>query len=626
MLTVRTATAVARCIAFLTTFCLLLAVVTVMPTRADGFRAIDQLPDRTVVYLRIRNTVDLVEKLKQTAVGAALQDPQVSPLVRQMWGSLATFLDQFEADAGVGVDQLYASLPGEMIIAGVDVPAFPLAWAVMFQVDDDHPLMKTMEVGEQRLKEAGYGAANEAIDGIRARIFSNPTGPIEEVIQLKLGDWHVITTSRRVAAVMIALRARTEKDTLADYSPFRTVIARCDPRDSSDVQWYVDPINLAKSLTRGNFAASAGLALLPAIGADSIEAIGGSVAVADGQYDLIARTQLVIDPPRDGILEVAAVGDGFTDPETWVPADAANYVTWHLKTNEMYATAKKLADSFRGEGATKRFVDRRFTETIGADFETELLPALTGRVTRIEFFEKPISLQSQSSAVGIEIADPNAFLPTFDKITSKWSERIRRESFAGTTYYQWVSDDQTQQDTTEDAASEQAELSPRERRRRAWREQRRNAAPVAMLLGNYLIVADRLSTAERLIMTLNDAEARLRDELEFKLVASKLKRFSSDAPGMLRFDRPEKGLEVLYGLLQDENIREQIQGQRDQNPLAATIDDLLKEDRFPAFSVIAQYFAPGGSALFNEQTGFHHVLFTLQRQRPESGVISSGPK
>jgi hypothetical protein len=95
---------------------------------------------------------------------------------------------------------------------------------------------------------------------------------------------------------------------------------------------------------------------------------------------------------------------------------------------------------------------------------------------------------------------------------------------------------------------------------------------------------------------------------------------------MLRFDRPEKGLEVLYGLLQDENIREQIQGQRDQNPLAATIDDLLKEDRFPAFSVIAQYFAPGGSALFNEQTGFHHVLFTLQRQRPESGVISSGPK
>lgn len=602
----------------------------VNPAAADRFRATDQLPETTVVYVRIRNTAELVEKMKQTAVGAALQDPQVRPLVGQLWGSLGGLIQQFEDDAGVGVEQLLASLPGELIIAGVDVPAFPLAWSVMFRVDEDHPLMETLEVGEQRLKQAGYQSGSESIDGVRVRVLSSEDGPFEEIVQMELGDWRVITTSRRLAGAMIALRARELRTSLADYAPFRTVLSRCDSENKSEVQWYVDPINLAKTLTRGNFAASAGLALLPAIGVDGIQAVGGSVAVADGQFDLLMRNQVVIDPPRDGVLDVAALGSGNTDPEIWVPADAANYVTWHVKLDEMYSAAKKLNDSFRGEGATKRFLDRRLSEGLGVEAETELLPALTGRISRVQVFEKPVTAQSQSSALGLELVDPDAFLPVLDKIVDKWSDRLRRESFAGVTYYQWVSAEEANgpdegRDRDADDRDGSVQESRDRRRRNAQRQAWRRAAPVAMILGNTLVIADRLSTAERLVMTLNDAEPRLRDELEYKLVVNKLKRFSSDPPGMVRFERPEKGLEVLYGLLQTEEAREDIHRRRDENPFLATIDDMLQENRFPAFSVLARYFAPGGSAIFNEQTGFHHVLFSLQRQRPEeTSVLPSG--
>jgi len=72
-------------------------------------------------------------------------------------------------------------------------------------------------------------------------------------------------------------------------------------------------------------------------------------------------------------------------------------------------------------------------------------------------------------------------------------------------------------------------------------------------------------------------------------------------------------MRVMYEMLQTEEMRTRIHEQRESNPFFAALDDAIKENRFPAFAVIAQYLAPSGSALFNEESGFHHVSFGLRR-------------
>lgn len=104
------------------------------------------------------------------------------------------------------------------------------------------------------------------------------------------------------------------------------------------------------------------------------------------------------------------------------------------------------------------------------------------------------------------------------------------------------------------------------------------------------------------------------DELEYKLVISKLRRQSVTPPAMVTFDRPEQGLQVLYQMLQTDEMKQRIHERREENSFFATLDDAFRENRFPAFAVIAQYFAPSGTAIFNEESGLHYVSFGLRRQ------------
>src|SRR5690606_28285170 len=62
--------------------------------------------------------------------------------------------------------------------------------------------------------------------------------------------------------------------------------------------------------------------------------------------------------------------------------------------------------------------------------------------------------------------------------------------------------------------------------------------PVAAIVGNYLLVADRLSLLQHMISTFQGDQPRLQEELEYKLIVGKLKGQAALGPSMIGFEPP----------------------------------------------------------------------------------------
>lgn len=145
----------------------------------------------------------------------------------------------------------------------------------------------------------------------------------------------------------------------------------------------------------------------------------------------------------------------------------------------------------------------------------------------------------------------------------------------------------------------------------------RQPDPCLAIVGDYLIGSDSFAALQTAINTHNDPTRRLATELDYKLIASKIKRqIGGDAPGFVQFARPEEGLRFWYDMAMAEDTRNMLARGAENNPLLADVDQALKDNPLPPFSVLAKYLAPSGSMMVNDETGYHMMSFTLKRQDP----------
>jgi hypothetical protein len=125
---------------------------------------------------------------------------------------------------------------------------------------------------------------------------------------------------------------------------------------------------------------------------------------------------------------------------------------------------------------------------------------------------------------------------------------------------------------------------------------------------------DSSKLLQQVIVTKSDSSESLANDIEYKLIASKIKRQVGTAKtGMITFRRPEEGFRALYELATSKSVREQLDTRSDNNPFFRALNGALKENPLPPFAVVAQYLAPGGGMVVNDATGFHYTAFTLRR-------------
>jgi hypothetical protein len=602
------------------------------PVRAERPGAPRLLPEKTLAYLRVSDTPTLVERFQQTALGRIAQDEKVQPLVTQLYGTAQNAWKQIEDRVGLPLNDLLKIPQGEICVAFVAPPEQPPGLVVLLDVKDQLPAAyKLLGRGEEALLENGGTKVEEKIADQPVSVFTGPDG--NSILLHEREGTLLFASSKPLMEYTLKSWAGTAADakgqplkSLADNISFNSIMSRCagSVDDPPQITYFADPIELVRTLARGNFAAT-GLAILPVLGLDGVKGVGGSMTFATGEFDEVQHLHVLLDNPRAGVVELFAMKSADVSPESWVPPDVISYSTLNWDFQLTFDKAAGLYNSLTAENEFQVEVQRRVSERLGVDFEKDVLPAMEGRATFAQWVEKPVRLNSITTLVGIKLKDAKAFEPTMQKVLDKYAENLEKKFYAGTAYWTVKLPEGAERGALARRGPFGARIGGRAQPagddpqpadgQQPGGPMLRRPEPCIAVIGDYLVGTDSFAALQAAINTQNDPTRRLATELDYKLIASKISRqIGGDAPGFVQFARPEEGLRFWYEMAVAEDTRALLARGAENNPLLKDVDQALNDNPLPPFSVLAKYLAPSGSMMTNDETGYHMMSFTLKRQ------------
>jgi hypothetical protein len=270
----------------------------------------------------------------------------------------------------------------------------------------------------------------------------------------------------------------------------------------------------------------------------------------------------------------------------------ASYATFAWNFQTTFDELVQLFDSFRGEGALQKLLGEQVKEAAGIDLEKELLPALAGRVILCTRIQRPITIRSAATAIGLQLTDPGAFAEVMQRFAKKHEAFLDRKSYAGREYFQVST----------------PEL-------REPREGPPPPIPCFTIVDDYLILANHPGLCEQVLVAAGFNGESLADAPDFRRVIDAIRRQAGGSePAMIGFERPQEGLRFYYELSNTDQTRDFLRKQGEENPFLKSLNTALDENPLPPFAVIEQYFAPSGSMLINDDTGLHNMGFSLRRE------------
>ncbi len=537
------------------------------------------------------------EAFRETALGRMGQDEQVKPVVSRFYAALQEAWKRIEENVGVPLDDLLKIPQGEICFAVVDVPKRQPAIVFLIETKDQVRTANKLfiERAEEFLKQAGGSKTIEMVEGEQVTVFAGPDGgaPPVRIVQ-RDGTFLACTSAEILPDLLAAWNGQPKGNTLSQNDRYNAVMSRCGSTGERqpNLTWYAEPIVLTRRLVRGS-AASVVAGLFPALGLDGLQAIGGSMIFNQGDFDSVAHMHLLLENPRSGVIDLLALGSGDSTPEPWVPGTANNYITFHGKFDDFVRNGSKLYNSLQGENALENEIKVRLSDNLGVDVLTEIIPALDGRVSYFTWIERPVRVNSQTVMIGLKLKDAKAFQATFDKVTTKFKEGLESRSFGSVQYF--VA--KVPQPNGERPANI------------------RVPEPCFAILGDYVVVSDSTGTLHEAIQTMNDSSRSLSQQLDYKLIAAKIRRQpGGDAPGFVSFTQPEESMRMMYDLATSASTKQALAEQATRNPFFKSIEDATKETPLPPFGVLARYLAPGGGMITGDETGFHYTAFTLKRK------------
>ncbi len=85
-------------------------------------------------------------------------------------------------------------------------------------------------------------------------------------------------------------------------------------------------------------------------------------------------------------------------------------------------------------------------------------------------------------------------------------------------------------------------------------------------------------------------------------------------PAVWMYNRPEESLRQWYDLLTSEKTKEYLDEHAEGNPFFAALLESLAANELPPFDVIAPYMTPSVGVIYDTDTGFHGISFTIREE------------
>lgn len=592
-----------------------LLLATAAPALAERPSAMKLFPEESVVFIRMANAHEFGQRLNETSTGRMLRDPQLKPLVEQLYGDVGKmYADELEEKVGITWDDLQKLPHGEVAFAIVARPDKTPAFLLLIDQGDEPSMAgRLLERALELAEEKGAEFTTEEMGGVEVTVvrdaanqdrmlgvFERENAIVAATDPEVLRDvlWHWDGDEAREDASDDAASDDDERfipgRTLAENDRFATILKNCRrPQDPPpQLIFFIDPIEVVRNVGRGQGGVQFVMGLLPALGADGLLGIGGSITYATDQYDDLSQMHVLLENPRAGVMQLPAFESGETTPQPFVPHAIETYIALHWNVRASYDRVVALVDKYRYEGSVDKIMKERVSDKLGIDFPAEVIDNLAGRFTWIIGYEKPARFRGQQHVIAAVLVDEKALTETLDTVMNKFPDLFEERQFGDATYYA---------------------ILPR--RLKEIAEEERPASPFVAIMDGYLFLGGSCQLFERCVAARDGTVDRLVDSADYARTTDVLGRETAGTtPALFAISRYEESVHQWYDLLLSEKTRELIDEHKEDNRFLAALADALDQHQLPPFEVLAPYLAPGGAILYDTDTGYHAISFTLRNE------------
>jgi len=412
------------------------AVMFVPPLSAASTPADRIFPEATKGFLSIRDLKEFGEQWKQTQFGQLLEDPLMADFKNEIQKRLT---ERMETTFGLTLDGI-SSLPSGEVAFGMvavpnQVPGFVLTMDVTGRRAETDRYLADLT---QKLVGAGAKSTTETHREQQITILTFPppdvqtprllggtrieitVEPIEQTAYYMFFQDVLIASNQMHLLKLIADRiAAPAGRSLADVEAYQVVMKRCiddiPNRIPPIIRWYSEPLDYGESvrtLLRGPAVQGRGqkptiFSILKQQGLDSLQGIGGVITVKTEAQESVSRTFIYTKKPYRLAMRMLNFPDNtnFTPP-VWMPSDLARSTTFYVDPMAIFDNIGPFADAYIDEvGVWADILDGLKTDPFGPriDVREELMLNLGNRVMGITRHEKPITPESESRVVAVEL-------------------------------------------------------------------------------------------------------------------------------------------------------------------------------------------------------------------------------
>jgi hypothetical protein len=578
-------------------------------------------PEESVVFIRMANAHEFGQRLNQTSTGRMLRDPQVQPLVDQLYGDVGQlYTDELEEKVGITWEDLQNLPKGEVAFAVVarrnNKPAFLL---LIDQGEEGSVAERLLDRALELAGEKGAEFSTEEIGDVEVTVVRDAddenrmfgvferenaivTATDPDVLRNVLWHWDAAEDGEDAGGEETSNNESESSDeaqftpsrTLAENDRFSTILQNCRrPQDPPpQLIFFIDPIELVRSAGGDRGRVEFVLGLLPAIGADGLLGIGGSVTYSTDEYDDMSQIHVLLENPRAGVMQLPAFEEGDTTPQPFVPHAIETYMALHWNVRTTFDRIVALVDKYRYEGSADKIVKERLSEPMGIDFPKQVIDNLAGRFTWMIGYEKPARFRGQQHVIAAALVDGAAAAETLKTVMDKFPDLFEERQFGDATYY--------------------AIVPPK---LKEIEEEERAASPFVAIMDGYLFLGGSCQLFERCVAARDGTVDRMVDSEDYARATDVIGRETSGTtPALFLVSRYEESVHQWYDLLHSEKTRELIDEHKEDNRFLSALADALDQHQLPPFEMLAPYLAPGGAILYDTDTGYHGISFTLRNE------------
>ncbi len=572
------------------------------------------LPENTVAYVQLKDFQEFVADLQNTNMGRMMQDEKIAPLVGDLYSQARDAFTDFEGEIGLAWEDIEQLPHGEICFAVIAPRRADTQFVLIIDVNPDseaadHVLGRVQELAE----EDGQAVEEETVEEVVYKtINSDGVGAGVMLTQFRMLDTIIITSDRKLAEEIVVRWNGGEVEKvrpLKENRKFVTIMNRC--RGTKDVppemRFFVDPIELVRSVSRSDVGTQTALNFLPLLGLDGLLGIGGAAIFDELEFESVTHMHLLLANPRNGILEMLALKPGDYKPEPWVTEDITLYASGTLDAPKFYSELTKIVNGFMGEDGFESQVQTNINDQLEIDFQEDVIGALSGRLSFAQWIEESDKFNAQSSAFGIGIKDLEKAQMVLEKIKNKIEEessgeeeRIVLETYEGVDF--WRVNFPGRQERLE-----------RMREEGQVRVSIRAPEPCFGFIGDSFVFTDNYAYMEKCIDTYKENQPGLNANEDFIDVTNRVTRLlGTDVPCGVFYSQPGPSIEWMLKLAKSDDTRGLLEEGAAENEYVERLRKSLDDHPLPTFGDIEKYFKPSGGFFTADDTGYHWLQFQVR--------------